>query len=55
MISASHNPYHDNGIKLLNGDGEKMEEYLLDKIEEYLDSDEQTSGDYVYASSRSRR
>lgn len=41
MISASHNPYYDNGIKLLNGEGEKMEESLLDKIEEYLDSDEQ--------------
>ena len=41
MISASHNPYYDNGIKLLNGEGEKMEESLLNKIEEYLDSDEQ--------------
>ena len=40
MISASHNPYHDNGIKLINGDGEKMEESLLDGIETYLDSDE---------------
>ena len=40
MISASHNPYHDNGIKLINGDGEKMEESLLDGIEVYLDSDE---------------
>ena len=40
MISASHNPYHDNGIKLINGDGEKMEENLLDGIEAYLDSDE---------------
>ena len=39
MISASHNPFHDNGIKLLNGDGEKMEESVLDGIEEYLDSD----------------
>ncbi|MCR5842666.1 MAG: phosphoglucosamine mutase [Oscillospiraceae bacterium] len=39
MISASHNPYYDNGIKLLNGDGEKMEEAVLDGIEEYLDSD----------------
>ena len=39
MISASHNPYYDNGIKLLNGDGEKMEESVLDGIEEYLDSD----------------
>ena len=40
MISASHNPYHDNGIKLINGDGEKMEESLLEVIEAYLDSDE---------------
>ena len=40
MISASHNPYYDNGIKLINGDGEKMEESLLDGIEAYLDSNE---------------
>ena len=40
MISASHNHYHDNGIKLINGDGEKMEESLLEGIEAYLDSDE---------------
>lgn len=40
MISASHNPYHDNGIKLINGDGEKMEESLLEGIEAYLDSGE---------------
>ena len=40
MISASHNPYHDNGIKLINGDGEKMEESLLEGIEAYLDSRE---------------
>ena len=40
MISASNNPYHDNGIKLINGDGEKMEESLLEGIEAYLDSDE---------------
>ena len=39
MISASHNPFYDNGIKLINGDGEKMEESVLDGIEEYLDSD----------------
>ena len=37
MISASHNPYHDNGIKLINGDGEKMEQSVLDEIEKYLD------------------
>ena len=40
MISASHNPYHDNGIKMINSDGEKMEEELLEGIERYLDSDE---------------
>ena len=38
MISASHNPYCDNGIKLLNADGEKMEESVLNGIEEYIDS-----------------
>ena len=40
MISASHNPYHDNGIKLLNAEGEKMEESVLDGIEAYLDGGE---------------
>ncbi|MBQ1524003.1 MAG: phosphoglucosamine mutase, partial [Firmicutes bacterium] len=37
MISASHNPYYDNGIKLLNGAGEKMEESVIGLIEDYLD------------------
>ncbi len=37
MISASHNPFYDNGIKLLNSNGEKMEETVILKIEEYLD------------------
>lgn len=37
MISASHNPYYDNGIKLLNSQGEKMDEETILKIEEYLD------------------
>ena len=41
MISASHNPYYDNGIKLLNGSGEKMEESILDGIEAYIDSNEE--------------
>ena len=41
MISASHNPYYDNGIKLLNGEGEKMEESVLDGIEAYIDSNEE--------------
>ena len=37
MISASHNPYYDNGIKLLNGHGEKMDEETILKVEEYID------------------
>lgn len=37
MISASHNPYYDNGIKLINGSGEKMPEEIIEKVEEYLD------------------
>ncbi len=37
MISASHNPYYDNGIKLLNGFGEKMEEETIALVEDYLD------------------
>ena len=37
MISASHNPYYDNGIKVINGKGEKLEESVIEKIEEYLD------------------
>ena len=37
MISASHNPFYDNGIKLLNGKGEKMEEETLLKVEDYID------------------
>ena len=40
MISASHNAYYDNGIKLLNSHGEKMEQEVLDQIEAYLDSQE---------------
>ena len=37
MISASHNPYHDNGIKLINGQGEKMQDEVIDLVEAYLD------------------
>ena len=37
MISASHNPYYDNGIKLINGNGEKMDEKTISYIEDYLD------------------
>ncbi len=39
MISASHNPFYDNGIKLLNGDGEKMDEDTILEIESYLDGE----------------
>lgn len=39
MISASHNPYCDNGIKLLNSQGEKMEQDVLLEIEKYLDGE----------------
>lgn len=39
MISASHNPYHDNGIKLLNSAGEKMQEDVIEEIERYLDGE----------------
>ena len=37
MISASHNPYYDNGIKLLNRFGEKMDEKTISYIEDYID------------------
>ena len=37
MISASHNPYYDNGIKLLNSHGEKMDDSVINLIEDYLD------------------
>lgn len=37
MITASHNPYHDNGIKVINSSGYKMEEEVLERIEEYID------------------
>ena len=37
MISASHNPYYDNGIKLLNTNGEKMDEETILQVEDYID------------------
>ena len=39
MISASHNPYYDNGIKLLNHNGEKMDEETITEVEKYLDGE----------------
>ena len=37
MISASHNPYYDNGIKLINSSGEKMDESVISLVEAYID------------------
>lgn len=39
MITASHNPYYDNGIKIINSEGEKMENSFLEELEAYIDSD----------------
>ena len=40
MISASHNPYYDNGIKIINGNGCKVEAEVEELIEQYIDGDE---------------
>ena len=45
MISASHNPYCDNGIKLINGSGEKMDEETISYIEAYLDGSVELFGE----------
>lgn len=50
MVSASHNPYYDNGIKIFNHAGIKMEEELLLKIEDYIDGKGEiplATGDHV--------
>lgn len=39
MISASHNPFYDNGIKLINGQGHKFESEIEEKIEAYIDGE----------------
>ena len=44
MISASHNPYYDNGIKLINGNGEKMDEETISLVEAYLDEELEVFG-----------
>ena len=52
MISASHNPYFDNGIKLINSCGEKMDDYTLSLAEKYIDGKLDTfgvDGDLPYA------
>lgn len=54
MVSASHNPYYDNGIKLLNGGGEKMDGGVISLVESYLDGDLTPFGgkDLPFASGR---
>ncbi len=37
MISASHNPYYDNGIKLIDGNGDKMDDDTISLVEDYID------------------
>ena len=62
MISASHNPFTDNGIKVINGSGEKMEESVLLEIEDYIDGGKEipfAEGEKIgctidYASGRNR-
>ena len=44
MISASHNPYYDNGIKLINSFGEKMDESVITLVEAYLDGELEAFG-----------
>lgn len=44
MISASHNPYYDNGLKLINGNGEKMEDEVIKLVEAYLDGELEVFG-----------
>lgn len=44
MISASHNPFYDNGIKLINSYGEKMDDYTLSLAEKYLDGEVEEFG-----------
>ena len=46
MISASHNPYYDNGIKLLNTHGEKMDEETIALVEAYLDGELELFGQH---------
>jgi len=45
MISASHNPYYDNGIKLFSGKGEKAEEEAVALLEDYIDGKPLPCGD----------
>ena len=44
MITASHNPFYDNGIKIVNKNGEKLDDELISLIEAYIDGDMQAIG-----------
>ena len=44
MISASHNPYYDNGIKLINSSGEKMDESVISLVESHIDDNLESFG-----------
>ncbi len=45
MISASHNPFFDNGIKLINGDGEKIDDETISYVEAYIDGELEVFGE----------
>lgn len=50
MVSASHNPYYDNGIKIFDHKGQKMDEDVLLKIESYMDQECElplSTGDHI--------
>jgi phosphoglucosamine mutase len=47
MISASHNPFYDNGIKLINGNGEKMDEKTISYVEDYIDGKLNLTGEVM--------
>ncbi len=53
MITASHNPFYDNGIKIINRYGEKLDDSVTDLIEAYIDGNMEhiglTSADIPYA------
>lgn len=44
MITASHNPFYDNGIKVINSHGEKLDDATTAYIEAYLDGDMEAIG-----------
>ena len=46
MISASHNPFYDNGIKIMRANGQKIEPEIEEKIEAYIDGE---AGEIPYA------